>query len=115
MSVEALWTARFGDISAPGQLVNGGVVVFESGRVLGGDGGSYYVGDYEVDGDDVSAHFTVTVYDPNYGTAFGPLGPKIEVKAVGKRNQGVIAGVLESPSNPSLSIPFELTRRADLP
>lgn len=52
MSCEALWSIEF-----VGAVINnveetfdggGGVIVFETGRVLGGDSGFTYIGDYEI-------------------------------------------------------------------
>ena len=46
MSVEGLWTAS---MFAPGQF-GAGVVVFETGRVFGGDSSMYYTGSYQING-----------------------------------------------------------------
>jgi hypothetical protein len=42
MSLEALWTVRFGS----GVRGGAGVIVFETGRILGGDSCFYYTGRY---------------------------------------------------------------------
>ena len=47
MSLEALWSIQF---EVPNiERWGGGVVVFETGRILGGDSSFYYIGDYSVD------------------------------------------------------------------
>lgn len=43
--IEGLWVIRFQGPGYEGFDLNGGVVVIESGRVLGGDSGYYYLGD----------------------------------------------------------------------
>ena len=48
MGIEALWTMQFHNTNGPAS--SAGVVVFESGRIFGGDSCYYYIGNYEVDG-----------------------------------------------------------------
>jgi hypothetical protein len=43
--LEGLWTVRFQNQLIDDQSLNGGVVVIESGRILGGDSGYAYIGD----------------------------------------------------------------------
>ena len=43
MSLEALWALTFGTE----QRLGAGVVVFETGRIFGGDGNFYYLGHYD--------------------------------------------------------------------
>ena len=44
-SLEALWAIRFGPIEAP---VSGGVLIFETGNIYGGDTMYAYVGGYVI-------------------------------------------------------------------
>jgi len=55
MSIEGLWTAS---MSAPGEF-GAGVIVFETGRVFGGDSSMYYTGSYQVDGGKVTGWLRV--------------------------------------------------------
>ena len=113
MSIEGLWTARFGHYDAPNTWENGGVVVIESGRIFGGDSGTYYLGSVVLDGKSFDANFTVTIYDrERYITAFGNFETPIEVSAKGERKGNVIVGRM---SLGEVSIAFDLTKRADLP
>lgn len=115
-NIEALWTARFGDVEAPNQWVNGGVVVFETGRLFGGDGGTYYVGSFETEKDHFTAQFKTVIYDPQYRSAFGNLGSTIEVVATGNRiADDKIIGEMHAKIRPDLKIKFDLTKRAELP
>ncbi len=115
MSVEALWTARFGDVSSPGTWENGGVVVLETGRIYGGDGGTYYIGTYEIDRGSFTGKFKSVTFDPRYRSAFGELGPEVDVVAVGTMEGDVMKGTLSSPAAPGLKIGFDLTKREELP
>jgi hypothetical protein len=68
--IEALWTANFS--STQHGTFASGVIVFEGGRIFGGDGSYYYLGDYVVEGSTVSAKVVVTHYA---GAPTGVLGP----------------------------------------
>lgn len=115
MSVEALWSARFGDIASPGTWQHGGVIVFETGRLFGGDSGTYYLGTYDINQGKVTADFEVVIFDPRYGTIFGELGERSAVTATGTMKGDKIVGLLERLDVPSLKIAFDLTKQADLP
>lgn len=43
--LEGLWVVKFTDPNNPGRSINGGVVVVETQRILGGDSGYYYTGE----------------------------------------------------------------------
>ena len=45
--IDGLWTAEFG--SSTGEF-GGGVVVLQNGQILGGDGGYFYVGKFDLAG-----------------------------------------------------------------
>lgn len=67
--IDGLWTLEF---SAP-RLSGSGVVVCADGRVLGGDGGYYYSGDYQMDGDAIEAKIDVVRFEPNSISVFGNI------------------------------------------
>ena len=57
MSLEALWFIQF---EVPKiERRGGGVVVFETGRILGGDSSFYYIGDYSVDNKEIQGRVEV--------------------------------------------------------
>ncbi|WP_262695391.1 GrlR family regulatory protein [Kordiimonas aquimaris] len=115
-SIEALWTARFGDINQPNAWLNGGVVVFESGNMYGGDGGTYYIGSFKVSEDQFEAAFKTVIYDPRYESVFGNIGSEVEIKAKGKRaSDDLIVGEMYAIKFPDLKVSFDLTYRATLP
>lgn len=113
MSIEGLWIARFGDYTAPNSWENGGVIVIESGRILGGDSGTYYLGNVSIDGEAFQATFTVTIYDKERSQyAFGNFKGPIEVHAEGKREDDVISGKM---TYGGINLAFNLSKKADLP
>jgi len=115
-SLEALWTAHFGNYENPDHWANSGVVIFESGRLFGGDSYAYYLGTFNVKDDAVTGPLAVTVFDPKGITAFGDLGSQINVQLRGKRiNDDLISGEMTAHEQPGLKIHFELRRQADLP
>lgn len=79
--LEAMWAVTFASNVrvglAPDANMGGGIVVLETGRVLGGDLGMTYVGDYKVtpDGKQVTAKVRVRRYRniPGHQSVFGPL------------------------------------------
>lgn len=48
--IEGLWAVRFLGVGDPTMELNGGVVVIETDRLLGGDSGYYYVGELTPNG-----------------------------------------------------------------
>jgi len=115
-SVEALWTARFGDVSAPDKWENGGVAVFETGRIFGGDGGTYYIGQYEIKGNKLGGKITITRYDERYRLAFGDIpSPMVAIIEAEMTHPDLIRGHMWPESDPKNKIMFDLKRRADLP
>jgi hypothetical protein len=114
MSIEALYVVQFGDVSAAG-LRNGGVVVLDSGRMLGGDSGYYYVGKYVVDGAAITADVTVTKHDPLWINAFGDTAQELKIKLTGAVIGKTIEGYVERVDKPAIKLPVKLTWTAPLP
>jgi hypothetical protein len=52
MSIEAVWAVNF---ITPVGAGGAGVVVFETGRIFGGDSYYYYIGGYLINGTEVHA------------------------------------------------------------
>jgi hypothetical protein len=49
--IDGLWTAEFG--SSLGSF-GGGVAIFQNGKISGGDGTYFYVGNYKIQGKELS-------------------------------------------------------------
>ena len=113
MGIEALWSVQF--ISNL-EIYGGGVIVFETGRIFGGDGYYYYVGDYATDGDNINlkGKIEVTHYNGPMSSVFGEL-KKFSVEFTGPVNENKmdLQGELVQDSN--LKISAKLVRQAELP
>ena len=109
--LEALWTAEF---SSNLGIFGAGVVVFETGRLFGGDSQYYYLGTCEVKNEVLEADIEVTHFAGQGFSLFGGL-KKFHLKAEGKIKEPKmeISGYLKE--NPDLKIYIQLTRRAELP
>jgi hypothetical protein len=118
--LEALWSVLF---FVPGQPnLNAGVVIFETGRVFGGDSWYYYTGTYKSENGKLTATLTSTHYA-------GPMGsPSMGMRREGtylfkeircgqdddgNRTIDVTGTVVEVPAAPQVLA--RLTWRARLP
>lgn len=120
-NVEGMWALLSGSNDAPDELVNGGIVVLETGRVFGGDSAMAYIGSYEVTSGLLRADVRSWMWNPAYvdnGTenVFGMSG-KIDYQAVfeGTREGDVIRGHLFAAVDPATKIPAALHKITDLP
>jgi hypothetical protein len=77
--LEALWSAEF---SSNLGAIGGGVVVFETGRVFGGDSQFFYIRTCEVKNDSVRGEVTITHYA---GILLSIFGPSNEFRVVRQR------------------------------
>ncbi|HVC28292.1 MAG TPA: GrlR family regulatory protein [Gammaproteobacteria bacterium] len=59
MSIEGLWSVIFSGRVGP---ASAGVVIFERGRIFGGDTHMYYIGDYEIKNGILSGSIRVRVH-----------------------------------------------------
>lgn len=113
--LEALWTIRFTSIRGFGA----GVVVLETGRVMGGDGQFVYVGEYRAQPDGTVVAEIDAKEHTNIPGASSVLGPykKFQLKLAGRPSadgQTIhLSGQMTAPAGPAISI--ELKRCAELP
>jgi hypothetical protein len=108
-TIEGLWTIEFG--SSVG-VFGGGVVVFQSGTVMGGDAGYYYVGTYQENGDSVRATVELAPFIEGYVSVFKTIGRALtldlEATVTDDRHavaQGRVRGM------PNLKLGLKLTKR----
>jgi len=111
MSLEALWTAEFGSNLG---WVGAGVVIFETGRIFGGDGAYYYLGKAEVKNDLLEAEIEVTHFAGQPHSIFGSLN-NFHLKLSGRFEEPVMELQGHLVANPALAIGVRLTKRAELP
>jgi hypothetical protein len=107
--IEALYVVEFADIVAPGTMRNGGVVVLETNRVLGGDSGYYYVGNYTAKDRHVEATVRIVKHNPSWGNVFGDAARSFTVKMQGTVNNGVMNGHMERVDRPGMQLLVRLT------
>lgn len=111
--LEALWSAEF---SSNQGNIGAGIAVFETGRVLGGDGGFMYVGNYRVENGTAHAELKVTKYSDigNIQSIFGPLNQfNLTVSGPANSQSMVLKGHMIE--NPSFQITIKAVRRVELP
>lgn len=110
--LEALWSVEFiSNVQGSG----GGVAVFETGRILGGDATYIYVGSYSTNGSGLlKADITVSNYRGSLNSVFGNI-PKftLHLEGIPKPDTFDVHGHMIE--NPALTISIRLTRRAELP
>ncbi|OAS92995.1 hypothetical protein A6I77_24575 [Achromobacter xylosoxidans] len=118
MSIEALWSVSF--VSSTGQQLaaGNGVIVLETGRILGGDSAFTYVGHYKFDPktDQISASIRVRKYgETPMQSVFGPMYD-FELDLIGKQvSHGAIRLEGHVKAHPQLQIIIAATRQAELP
>jgi hypothetical protein len=111
-TLEGLWTVEF---EVAGGWQNGGVLVFETGRLFGGDSNYYYLGTFGVAGEVITAELTSTHYQGPVGDAWGDAATELKVHAQARREgSGRIIGTM-TRSGDSRQLRFRLTKRSDLP
>lgn len=109
--LEALWSVEF---VSNVQGVGAGVAVLETGRVLGGDGQYYYVGNYESNNGVAKAIIKVTHYAGPPNSVFGQI-KEFNLILEGKPSEKAFELHGHVQENPSLKIGIRLTRRSELP
>lgn len=111
--IEALWSAEFKDAN---DLMSGsGIVIFENGKVLGGDSGFTFVGNYEIKDGIGYASIRVRRYSNTINMQSISGLDDYTLDAVGKidRNHMIFTGT--SKSVPGFTLNIDMVRRAELP
>ena len=107
--IEGLWIVQYEGTQGEGA----GVVVFVQGRVLGGDFGYTYEGNYVVKDNWIAASVHVSNFLPNIASVLGFVGDfDLELKAPIKENS--IRATMTLVGKPGMSIVAKLTKKADL-
>lgn len=108
---DALWTIQF---EAAGEWRTGGVVVFDRGRVFGGDSHYYYFGRYVEEGSRLRGEARIVHYNGPLGTGFGN-SRDFTVVLECRRNGGLINGHIHKPGNEAAKLSIRCVRREALP
>ncbi len=109
--IEALYGVEFvSNMNSAGY----GVVVFETGRILGGDSSFVFIGNYEVKSNVLHAKVKCTNDRGVLPSIFGNIKEfNLELEGTPNRNEFILQGHMLEDQTKKISI--KLTRRAELP
>lgn len=108
--MDGLWTVEFGSNTG---MFGGGVVVFENGRLMGGDGGYYYLGTYHLDGRNLQATVEAIPFVKDYESVFKTVGQRFTLELEGSLvDEGHAVAQGHPAGRPDLSFGARLTRRS---
>jgi hypothetical protein len=107
--IEGLWIVQFEGLQGEGA----GVIVFENGKVLGGDGAYTYIGSYSVANSAVTARVKVSNFRPEIGNVMGIVGD-YELQITAPIGDGILQGAMSLVNQPESGIAVRLTKRANL-
>jgi hypothetical protein len=118
MSIEGLWFLQLASTHNPAEFRHGGIVMLESKRVVGADSICSYLGNYNVNDEELSGQIRVQTWNKDVPSEniFGmkePIDYKVHVS--GRRQGNVILGSLTTIESPDLMLPFRMQLIADLP
>ncbi|HXQ52562.1 MAG TPA: GrlR family regulatory protein [Stellaceae bacterium] len=109
--IDALWTIQF-DVA--GEWRTGGIVIFDGGRVFGGDSHYYYVGRYRERGTAIEGEARIVHYSGPLATGFGS-SPDFTVLLEGRHNGEVITGHIHKPGSETAKLAIRCVRREAIP
>lgn len=115
MAVEGLWLVEF--MSREQGTWGKGVTVLETGKILGGDSGYYYIGSYSVEHTTIEAEVKITQHFMGMQNIFHPLTNVTIVfnrqDIQGGLDNKILQGVLRE--NPALTVGVKFTKLSELP
>jgi hypothetical protein len=109
VALDALWSVEF---QAWDRSVNGGVIVLNNGRILGGDSSHYYLGTLTAHGTKVEGQLRIVWYTGSRETVWGDDAAVVDASATGEAGPGTIAGKMSRAGHQDIS--FRMTRRSNL-
>lgn len=110
--LEALWSVEF---NSNFNISGNGVVVFETGRVFGGDSSMIYVGSYQIENGDIHAEINVRKYANVPGMVSSVGLDSFTLKVTGKPDNQklILSGFVVEDSSRTITI--KAHRQAELP
>jgi hypothetical protein len=107
--MDGLWTAEFGSSTG---IFGGGVAVFRDGKILGGDGFYYYIGEYSLHGTALHATIKLAPFIEGAESVFKTVGRNLTLDLVGSLTGDGQAIAQGHPREmPELNFGVKLTRR----
>ena len=118
-SIEGMYIFASGSIDDPAAVENGGIVILETGRVMGGDSAMAYLGTYEF----AQGRFGARVRSWKWNVAYDGenvfnMSGEIDHHAIfegERRADDVMVGHLFSEDKPEAKLPAYLRKITDLP
>lgn len=113
---EGLYTAVIG---AP--PISFAAIVLKNGRILGGDAGFYFVGNYGVTGSEVRGEAIATWHGmaakgaQSGPTIYGDTATAFRLEFTGRVDEGVIGGTITRGDMPGVTMPLTLLFRSSQP
>jgi hypothetical protein len=109
-TMDGLWTAEFGSSTG---VFGGGVVVFQNGGILGGDGTYFYVGRFTLKGEAFEATLTVSPFIDGAESLFKTVGQVLTLELTGSLTQDGRRAVGQGHLRgmPNLNFGVKLTKR----
>jgi hypothetical protein len=108
--IDGLWTAEFGTSAG---TFGGGVAVFQEGKVLGGDGSYFYVGQYALSERSFTATLKVAPFLPNAESVFKTAGKELKLDLVGSLESDMKAVAQgQAEGIPGVRFGVKLTKQA---
>lgn len=117
MQLESLWTVVFAAANDTSIGHGGGVVIFETDRIFGGDASYYYLGTFSVNNGILEGNVKITKHGT--GESIFGTGNEFEMKLSGEYEEGVsefsLNGMQLVNSEPTAAVAVKLTYRSPLP
>ena len=111
MLCDGIWTT---EILGAYDVENLGVLIFDAGRVVGGNDDFYASGSCHAEGEGVRIALNLVFYE-SPRTLFGMKDRELKLEILGERENGVIRGEVHRVDDPSRKMLIHINRRADLP
>ena len=105
-----LWTIEF--ISTMNRF-GAGVLVLNNGRLLGGDNGYYYLGNYAVKDNNIRGKVAITRFNKNIISVFGDVD-QFSLTFAGQIKPDSVEAVASFDNTPDLKIRIICNKKVDL-
>lgn len=110
--IDGLWTAEFGSSAG---VFGGGVAVLRNGKVFGGDGGYFYLGEYTLTGNLFHASLEVIPFIQNYMSVFQTADKRFTLDLNGSLlDDNILKAQGHAREMPSMTFGVKLIKRAQI-
>ena len=113
MSIEALWQLKFATVEDDEVFAGGGVIIFKTGRVFGGDSSFYYLGEYTLEDGEFTCHVQVRRHWEGLRAATAFENAHLTLRGKYAGNAFTVRGTMQEDA--TVVVVAKLQRLADLP